>query len=101
MPNIPQQLSLPRFSGNDLRGVEVWGDNLIAALIRVWTVLVQTINALSQTDTLANRQSVPDLDHIFFTTSDTEQTFVAVDGAWKVIGGAGNQDSRRYTLLIC
>ena len=86
MPDIPRQLSLPRFTGKDVGEVETWGDNLIAAFIRVWTILVQTVNALSQTDTLAVRQSVPDLDHIFFTESDSLVTSVAVAGVWEHVG---------------
>lgn len=47
---------------------------------------IYVVNALSQVDTLANRDSTPALDHIFFTASDTDQTFVGVSGAWRQIG---------------
>ena len=47
------------------------------------------INALSQVDTLANRDATPALDHTLFTASDTDQTFVGVSGAWKEIGRIG------------
>jgi hypothetical protein len=44
------------------------------------------VNALSQTGTAAQKPSTPDLNHIFYTESDTKKTFVGVDGAWVQVG---------------
>lgn len=63
--------------------------------------MIQTLNALSRVDTIANRPAIPDLDHIFFTASDTSQTYVAVNGVWVQLSGVGVQlDARRYALLV-
>lgn len=50
--------------------------------------MIQTLNALSRVDTAANKTATPDLDHIFFTESDTGLVFVAVAGEWRLINGS-------------
>lgn len=60
--------------------------DVFSGLQRSLTTTIQTVNALSRVDTLANRPATPALDHIFFTTSDTQQTFVGVNGAWQEVG---------------
>ena len=75
MPDLPQTINLP----SEARS---WSNELL----RSWVLMIQTLNALSRVDTTANRPATPDLDHILFTESDSEQhTFVAVSGAWQGI----------------
>jgi hypothetical protein len=71
MPDLPQNITNPDLS-----------------LRRSWATAIQTINALSRTDTLANRPATPALDHIFFTTTDTKRTYVGVNGVWQPVGGS-------------
>ena len=86
MPDLPQHIALPRLGAQALEEVERWGNSLIQQWIRVWSLAIQTVNALSRVDTLANRPTTPALDHVFFTTSDSKQTFVGVSGAWENVG---------------
>mgnify|MGYP001614191150 CR=1 FL=1 len=73
MPDLPQTINLPTETKS-------WSPELL----RNWTLMIQTLNALSRVDTTANKPTTPDLDHILFTESDSEQhTFVAVSGAWQ------------------
>lgn len=73
MPDLPQTLQLPP----ETKG---WAHHFG----QLWTLVIQTLNALSRVDTTANKPTTPDLDHILFTESDSEQhTFVAVSGVWQ------------------
>jgi len=54
--------------------------------------MIQTLNALSRVYTAANKPTTPDLDHILFTASDTDRTYVAVNGAWKEVGRLAGTD---------
>lgn len=72
MPELPQTINLPTETKS-------WNNELL----RNWTLMIQTLNALSQTGLTADKPTTPDLDHIFYTESDGEQrTFVAVAGVW-------------------
>lgn len=92
MPDLPQTINLPTIT-------KEWSPELL----RNWTLMIQTLNALSRVDTAANKPATPDLDHIFFTESDTENTYVAVNGAWMLVGGGTlglTDEDRRYALLV-
>ncbi len=79
MPDLPQTLQLPA----ETRG---WAHHFL----QVWTLVIQTVNALSRVDLAANKPAVPDLDHIFFTESDgLGITYIAVNGAWRPLFGGG------------
>lgn len=85
MPNLSQQVILPpRVPPGPVP--HTWVASFYSALVRLWTQLIYVVNALSKVDTLANRPDTPDIDHIFFTASDTGQTFVAIDGEWEPVG---------------
>lgn len=72
MPELPQTVNLPTETKS-------WNNELL----RNWTLMIQTLNALSQTGLTADKPTTPDLNHIFYTESDGEQrTFVAVNGVW-------------------
>jgi hypothetical protein len=86
MPGLPQHPQLPPPPRRGLTPAETWGANFQEAFSRLWTETLYVINALSRVDTLANRSSTPELDEIFFTASDTGQTFIAVSGAWRELG---------------
>lgn len=81
MPDLPQTISFPPET-------RAWSHQFA----QVWSLVIQTINALSRVDLAANKPATPDLDHIFFTESDGSQiTYIAVNGAWRALtsGGAG------------
>lgn len=48
--------------------------------------MTYVLNALSVTDTLANRTATPDLDGIFFVATDTHQQYVGIAGTWAAVG---------------
>jgi len=97
VPDIPQHISLPNLNEATLPIIEQWGNSLTQQLIRVWTSVVQTLNALSRVDTAANKLTTPLLDHVFFTESDTGITYIAVAGAWQVV--TGNSGTLRTTAI--
>lgn len=73
MPDLPQNLVVTQ-------------PNVFDGLRKAWVTLIQTVNALSRTDTVALRPTTPPLDHIFYTETDGEQrTYVGVNGAWQGI----------------
>jgi hypothetical protein len=79
MPDLPQTINLPQIT-------KEWSPELL----RNWTLMIQTLNALSRVDTAANKPALPDLDHIFFTESDgSEITYIAVSGVWRALAGGG------------
>lgn len=86
MPNIPLHPILPGLEDPSPQGLLKWSESLLAAIRRLWTTLTYTVNALSLVDTLANRTSTPGQNHIFFTTSNSKETFVGVAGAWQMVG---------------
>ncbi|HAM54126.1 MAG TPA: hypothetical protein DCQ64_01395 [Candidatus Rokubacteria bacterium] len=86
MPNLPSQPILPGPDAPEGPSLKRWGEGLVATLRRHWVQLTYVVNALSLVDTLANRTSTPGINHIFFTASDTKQTFVGVGGAWENVG---------------
>ena len=106
MPELPQ---FPLFTARQREGVQIVGrptttDDLVtwlnsfeSAIQRLWTSLVFVVNALSRTDTAANKPTTPELNDILFTETDTNQTYVAVAGAWKSLGG--QRDSRVFSFF--
>jgi len=97
MPKVPSQLDLPN-APEPSTGFGRWATSLLTGLQRQWTNLTYVVNALSQVGTEAERPSAPLQDHIFYTASDTQQTYVAVGGAWASLGE--QRDGRRYALLV-
>lgn len=86
MPALPQQSILLSPDGATGPALVQWGAGLVASLRRVLTMVIHTLNALSITDTLANRTATPGQNHILFTASNTKQLFVGVAGAWENAG---------------
>lgn len=86
MPSLPQQPILASPHGATGPELRAWGDGLVASWRRMWTMLTFTLNALSKVDTLANRTTTPGQNEIFFTTSNTKETFIGVAGAWQMVG---------------
>ena len=94
MPDLPQHLSLTSTQGASLTEITQGSNSNIQQLVRVWAVMIHTLNALSQVDLAANRPPTPELDHIFFTESDGSQlTYVAVNGVWRALTGTGGGGS--------
>jgi hypothetical protein len=81
MPDLPQTISFPPET-------RAWSHRFA----NIWNLMIQTLNALSRVDTAANKPTTPDLDHIFFTASDTDRTYVAVAGVWKEVGRLGGTE---------
>lgn len=81
MPSLPQYPDIPQPPRENTL-IARWAVAFTAAYTRLWTMTMYVLNGLSQVDTLANRTSEPDLDHIFFTASNTGQTFVGISGVW-------------------
>ena len=94
MPSLPQHSTFLSPDGQTVPALYTWGDGLVAALRRTMTMVIHTLNALSITDTLANRTATPLQNHIFFTASDTNQLFCGVAGAWQ------NAGPRRGTATV-
>lgn len=84
MPDLAQHLQVGAAGPSE--DLATWSRLLSGSLSRAWTQMVQVLNALSRTDTLANRPATPDLNHSFFTTSDSKQTFIGVAGVWEAVG---------------
>ena len=87
MPDVPAIPRLPAPPSRDLDALATWAESLTSSLRQLWTPMVYTLNALCKVETLANRSSTPDLNEILFVASDTTQVFVAIDGAWVLVGG--------------
>ena len=98
MPDMPPTLTLPNASGAQDPFLTNWASQENTALIAYFRAVVQLVNALSKVDTAANRATTPDFDHILFTESDSNQTYVAINGVWTSLGE--QRDSRRYALLV-
>lgn len=92
MPQLPEIPDLPQVKRPSaqqdvtLSDVQQWSRVLVASLSRLWTNMAYTYNALLRVDTLANRTATPDLDESLFVTSDTNQLFAGVSGAWQNAG---------------
>ena len=83
MPAFSPQLTLPSPPpSGDPKAMLDWADSLTRTLGNAWREMVYVLNALSQTGLAAEKPTTPALDHIFYTCSDTEEVFVAVNGAW-------------------
>lgn len=74
---MPTHALIRRFSDGLVNGL-----HLCAEFDRI----IHILNALSRVDTLANRTPTPTLDHIMFHASDTNESFVAINGEWVSIG---------------
>lgn len=98
MPDLPQHLPLPSLQASSVTDVNRWGNSTTQSLIRVWTGMIQALNALSRTGTAATMPTTPPMNTGFFTNTDANQTYIAVNGVWKSLGE--QRDGRRYTLLI-
>ena len=86
MPDLPQTVNLPIETKS-------WSPELL----RNWTLMIQTLNALSRVDTAANKPATPDLDHIFFTESDGARlTYIAVNGTWRELAFAPTFNVQSY-----
>lgn len=85
---------LPGLEDTSPSGLLKWSESLLAAIRRLWTTLIYTVNALSLVDTLANRTATPGQNHLIFTASDSLQTFVGVAGVWQ------NAGPRRGTVTV-
>lgn len=97
MPSVPTQLVLPHLITDD-RVLSLWSEQLASILIQFLRLNTYTLNALSTVETAANQTTTPDLDEIFFTASDENQTYVAVNAVWTSLGL--QRDARRYSLLV-
>ena len=89
MPEHPQNLVLPQppLSG-DPEDMRRWAESLITILGNAWQGMVYVLNALSTTGLLADLPAEPEINHIFYTATDTGQVFVGVEGAWIEVGPA-------------
>lgn len=93
MPSLPQAPTIPVLSHQTahlperrLHTLGAWAESFSPTFVRLWTMLVHTVNALCKVDTLANRPATPELNETFFVASDTDRTYVAVNGAWREVG---------------
>ena len=73
-----------------------WAESLITILGNAWQGMVYVLNALSTTGLLADLPAEPEINHILYTASDTEEVFVAVEGVWVPVsqlrlGGSNGQ----------
>jgi len=95
MPSLPQ---FPIYNVSKIVDFQKWVLGYLTALQRQWTSMVFTINALSKNDTAANRPATPEQDEIFFTETDSGQTYVGVAGAWVSLGD--QRDVQAFTFFM-
>ena len=102
MPQVVQfpMFTLRRTRFETVQDVELWLDSFVNALQRFWVQQAYVINALSQTGTAAQRpaEATAILDDGFFTETDSNQTFVAVAGAWRSLGTQRDVQSFAFFL---
>lgn len=102
---MPKLVQFPVFTSRRLNlhsidDVVSYLDTLTANIQKFWSQQAYVINALSHTGTAAGRPTASPqiLDDTFYTETDSNQTFLVIDGEYTSLGQQRDVQSFTYFL---